>query len=425
MKNEARSGRQQYGCFLIIPLKYDPDTFDRGRLEKVAPCVPLRTMDLNENVKAMFDRGNEAAIGSCHVLPWAALAAPLDGDSGEMGALACTVSDGTGSYDFVFSDSWLYVFHTRVAFLCLSLSFSRMETLKAICNPGSASSSATFFRVDAAGEGHPLDVEGWLADFLEPLGLRKFFDGPSSFLLDTYAYIFAVVPERFSGLEEMRRLTFNLHKMMPLDTPMEDDSEDDIRYVYAVKHQDFGTYRWGCCVSSQTTSYIVADAEMDFAAQRDAQAEDGLPVTLLALYEKYTCLRFTELITRLKKRQIRELKKLMLDFQAYGTVTPANLSRWHNVKQIYAHLLEVNDIKAAIEDIQRKLEVLASHQEQMEQNQRDTVIGIVTVFGIVSILASVLTIVQTLSHGSPLVWTTTVLTAVMLVLITLVALWRR
>ena len=141
-----------------------------------------------------------------------------------------------------------------------------------------------------------------------------------------------------------RRLPFNLHKMMPIDAPIEDMSEEDIRYVYAVKHQTFNTYRWGCCVASQTISYVVADEAMDFATERDTQADDGLPVVLLSLYEKYTCLRFTELITHLDKGQIKHLKNLMLKFQAFGTVAPANLSRWHNVKQIYAHLLEVNDI---------------------------------------------------------------------------------
>ena len=87
-------------------------------------------------------------------------------------------------------------------------------------------------------------------------------------------------------------------------------------------------------------------------------------MVLLALYEKYTCLRFTERIAQMDKGQIRHLKalkKLMLQFQAFGTVTPANLSRWHNVKQIYAYLLEVNDIPAAIQDISSKLNLSLIH----------------------------------------------------------------
>ena len=164
---------------------------------------------------------------------------------------------------------------------------------------------------------------------------------------------------------------------------------------------------------------------MNFTAQRDAQAADGLPVVLLSLYEKYTCLRFTELITRMKKEQIKELKNLMLNFQAFGTVTPANLSRWHNVKQIYANLLDVNDIPAASQDISVKLSILTAHQEAIERARSETVINLINLFGIVSILASVLSIVQILADGDLLIWASTIFTAIMLALVTVLAILRR
>lgn len=111
----------------------------------------------------------------------------------------------------------------------------------------------------------------------------------------------------------------------------------------------------------------------------------------------------------------------MLKFQAFGTVTPANLSRWHNVKQIYAYLLQVNDISAAIQDISGKLNILTEHQQEIERARSETVINIITVFGIVSILASVLSIVQILSGGDLLIWASTVLTTAALILITVIA----
>ncbi len=425
MLNEEQKKQVQYGCFLIIPLKYDPAAFDLVKLEKIGVYQSLTTMDLNENIKAMLERANEAAVGSCYKVACPHLAAGLCGTEVSMEAQRFLVTEEGRTYSFELAASYLYVFHTQVAFLCLSLSFAEMEALKAICNPGSAYSSAAFHWIGPSGEKHPFSVESWLTDFCTPLGLRKFFDGNSSFLLDSYAYIFAVVPERFDTLEEMQKITFNLHKMMPIDAPIEDMSEEDIRYVYAVKHQAFNTYRWGCCVASQTISYVVADEAMDFATERDTQADDGLPVVLLSLYEKYTCLRFTELITHLDKGQIKHLKNLMLKFQAFGTVAPANLSRWHNVKQIYAHLLEVNDIPAAIQDISSKLNILTEHQQEIERARSETVINIITIFGIVSILASVLSIVQILSGGDILIWASTILTTIMLILVTAAAVWSR
>lgn len=414
-----------YGCFLIVPLKYDTDTIDRSVLEQIGQLVPMHTMDLNENIKAMLEPSGQAAVGTGYIIPAGTLTAPLASSRGEAAGQTFLVSLHNSAYPFSLGDSWLYVFHTRVAFLCLSLSFSQMETLKTICNPGWAYNPAVFSWLDAAGEPHTFSVEQWLSDLLQPLGFHKFFDGDSSYLLDSYVYSFTVVPRWFDGLEQIRKITFNLHKMMPPDTPMEDLAEEDIRYVYAAKNQEQNAYRWGCCVTSQTISYVVADETMNLEAQREAQAADGLPVVLLALYEKYTCLRFTQLITGMRKNQIKELKELMLNFQAFGTVTPANLSRWHNVKQIYANLLEVNDIPVAIQDISIKLSILTARQEALEHARSETVINLITLFGIVSILASVLSIVQILSDGNAVIWISTILTTVMLALVTTLAILRR
>lgn len=419
---QERETKVQYGAFLAIPLKYDPEELAGDYLEKNVSYTPLTTMDLNENIKAMLDRSNGEAVGACYRVDRRVLTATLDQGTD---ARSFRVSNAQGTYDFQLSDSYLYVFHTRIAFLCLSLSFSQMEALRAICNPGFASNEATFTWLDAHGGSHGFSMEQWLEALLQPFGLRKFFDGPSSFLLDAYAHIFALVPDRFQTLEEMRKITFRLHKMLPVDSSMEDESEEDLRYVYGVKDQNLHTYRWGCCIASQTVSYVVADANMDFAHEREAQAQDGLPVVLLSLYEKYTCLRFTELIKRLPKGKAKELKDLMLKFQAFGTVTPANLSRWHNVKQLYAHLLEVNDIATAVQDISSKIGILTAHQEEIQRARSEAVINIITIFGIVSILASVLSIVQILSGGDLLIWASTILTTVMLVLTTVIALWHR
>ena len=424
MDDQMKNGAAAYGCFLIIPLKYERDSFKQIQLEKIGRSVPVTTMDLNENIKAMLSPGDETAAGTGYIISRDALTAQMISGEDRDAVKDFRVVDKSGEFTFELSDSWLYVFRTRVAFLCLNLSFNKIETLQAICNPGWAYNPAEFFWNDPMGESHPFSVEKWLSDFLSPLGIQKFFDGESSYLLDAYTYIFTVVPQWFENLEQMRKPVFNLHKMMPLDIESEDEAEEDIRYVYAARNQEKDAYRWGCCVTSQTISYIVADEAMDFEAERRAQASDGLPVVLLALYEKYTCLRFAEL-TRMNKGKIKELKELMLNFQAFGTVTPANLSRWHNVKQIYANLLEVNDIPAAIEDISTKLNILTAHQEAVEHARSETIINLITIFGIVSILASVLSIVQILADGDLLIWVSTILTTVMLALVTALAIIRR
>ena len=75
----------------------------------------------------------------------------VDGKDGEIIRNFRAVDDN-GKFTFELSGSWIYIFHTRVAFLCLNLSFDRIETLQAICNPGWAYNPAEFFWSDPAGE---------------------------------------------------------------------------------------------------------------------------------------------------------------------------------------------------------------------------------------------------------------------------------
>lgn len=404
----------KYGCYLIVPLKYDEDSFDYARLEGICTRMHLRTMDVNENVKSMFNGSGELQIGAGYAVPRETLLQELC--AGAESAF-CRVTAEGNSYEFRILPSYLYVFHTQTAFLCLGLSFARMEALSAICNPGYAENGATYAWVDGEGKETAFSLEERLASFCSRLGLRKFFDGHSPMLLEAYTYMLALTPQAFETLEEIRRITFNLHQMMPLEQVIEDESEADIRYVYAVKNQERGTYRWGCCVASQTISYVVADPELELEREMQVQAEDGLPIVILSMYEKYTCLRFGQLLSELDMRRLarmRQIKGQMLRFQAFGTVSPANLSRWNNVRQIYAYLLEVNDIPTAVQDISFKLNILSEHQQANEHRRNETIVNLITIFGIVSILASVLSIMQILAEGDALVWAVTGITSLSL-----------
>lgn len=394
----------KYGAYLVLPLKYDE--LNTEELDKVCPAVRVDTTDINENIRIMFNGSGDMRVGTVRFLSKDTLMTHLGGEN-------CRIRSENKSYSFSLMPSYLYHFHTSVAFLCLGLAVESMEALYAICNPGFAASTAVYSYTDNSGQKHSFDLGRWLEDFLRHFGLKTFFEGPSSMLLEYYCYTLALTDKRFDSLEELRRKTFNLHQMVSVDTENEDDSEEDIRYVYAVKNQPEGNYRWGICVSSQTINYIVADPSMDLAAEMATQAKDGMPLVALALYEKYTCLRFTELIAEggKKSEKLHKLKDLMLKFQTFGAVNPANISRWNNVRQIFAYLQEVCGIVNAVEDIGRKLNILTEQQREIEQSRSDSIMNLITVFGIVSILASVLSIIQILCDGNPAIWIGTVLTS--------------
>lgn len=89
-------------------------------------------------------------------------------------------------------------------------------------------------------------------------------------------------------------------------------------------------------------------------------------------------------------------------------------------------MIETNGVPAAIEDISHKLNILVEHQQEIETARNDTVAWVLTLFGVVSILASILSIVQILSGGDPMVWFTTIMSSLVILLpVVVVVLLRR
>ncbi len=432
----------KFGSYLIIPFKYDEDS-NFEWLKKNGIQKPLTTMDINEAIKQTINAENTANVTLRYQIPVSVLEREILGicDSGTK-ELYVRRSDSSGSVPysgqetddlgtdtFEFLPAYIYIFHTQVAFFCLGITYEFVEILKRICNPGYADRHALYYYRDKEGELCEFSLDDRIIELCGKAGLYGSFKSGASVFLEAYTYTTAVRKERFATLEEMRQITFNLHLMSEPDVPVEDESEEDVRYVYAVKDQYFGTYRWGCCVSSQTVSYVVADNALDIKGEMDNQAEDGVPIVLLALYQKYTCLRFTELLAIMDKKKVKRLRwlrKQMLEFRAYGTISPANISRWHNVKKIYQHVIETNGIPEAINDTSNALNMLAEHQKEIETARNDTVVGIITIFGIVSILASMLTIIQILSGGGQLEWLAAIISCLSIVFIViLVIMWQR
>lgn len=401
--------KAKLGSFLLVPLKYNGDCFSAEWLNKNTCRIPFTTSDINESVKQTINAENTANVVNHYKLDINILSKRIYGKTSEnISTLSFWVSDNDikdKSADNLveISDLDIYIFHTQVAFLSVGIKYNNMNVLNTICNLGYAKRISSYYFENEDKNICSFDLEKELKDICHMAGLQVFLESECSIFLDSYIFTLAMIEKRFKNLETIRQATFNLHLMQNLENPVEDESEEDINYVYAVKAQSLGSYRWGCCVTSQTMSYIVADSEMNFEAEMAEQLESNITVILLALYQKYTCLRFRELLAITDKKKInrlRILKRQMLEFKAYGTITPANLSRWHNVKQIYKHIIETNEINQAVENIGTTLEILAEHQKELENDKSSKIMGLITLFGVVSIPASVLSIIDYLSGGN-------------------------
>lgn len=241
-------------------------------------------------------------------------------------------------------------------------------------------------------------------------------DDNTDIFRESYWFNAAIVSTRFKKLETLERLSYNAHRFIPLETEFEDSSEKDIRYVFGAKDVKQHDYRWGCCVSSQSISYVYGkDPDITDSVETKSSFEDyiwihvksDLPLTIIALFQKYVCIKINDLIYEKiktgshKEENIREIKREVLKVRAYETYTPSQISRWNNVCEIYRLLLEINGVNDYMKDIQDKVDLLDEELDRVSAERENKIMNIIALFGALSIIASVLTIVDFIK-GSPI-----------------------
>ena len=131
----------KYHSYIIVPLKFN---------EKVTPDLePLvvDSMDFTENVKELFKAGAPSQMCSAYQCP------PIvEGD----------IHIHREELRFNVTDSYLFVFRTKVAFLALGVAYDAIETLQQIRNPGYNETAAVYF--NDAGQGFDFEGESRTVD---------------------------------------------------------------------------------------------------------------------------------------------------------------------------------------------------------------------------------------------------------------------
>ncbi len=245
---------------------------------------------------------------------------------------------------------------------------------------------------------------------------------------ESYLLNAAFTDRRYDELEELDRATFNVHKLIGVEEDFTDASEADIAYTYGARDVENKTFRWGCCISSQSISFVYGPSNSNYDTSirksikpaeelsvKDmlATAEDDLLLTILALYQTQTCRMLSESIQRelhekgAKQKSIRAIKNEVLRFRAYDTITPSQISRWNNVCETYRYLLQMNGVEEAFSDVSEKVSLIDEEIERISAERQNYFATIIAVFGLTSIVASVLQIVDYVEPQDPtmLLWT--------------------
>lgn len=408
----------RYGSYLLIPLKYDRSEFDFAHLEQsLGAPVPIQSTDISESVMQTVNPPQTAHSVFRYVIPQSHLIQIMTGVAfpGAQPALYTYVpneepdlSAGLEDFRFHVADSELFLFSTNVAFLCLGFTYPNMAVLRSIYNLGFTVSKSVF--CFSAPDGlTPFDPFGNIRSYVCSFGLIPFSKPDAPLFVEAHLFNVGVVRDRFADLDLLRKGAFNLHLMEDLDHLAEDESEEDIHFTYAVKNQPLMSHRFGYCITSQTISYLSAQPELDLIGEMEDQRENILPLILLALYQKYTCLRFRELLSALppnNREALLKLKLNMMEFQAYGAFPPADMSRWHNIKQTYKYILAASDIPAAVSDLSLAIHILDEREKEFEEQQEkereeksNLVLYLISLFGVISIPESILSFVMYFMEG--------------------------
>lgn len=321
-------------------------------------------------------------------------------------------------------DIQLAAFANGIGFLMLSFQTTDEEIKKAygFINPG--------YLVDQDANIQQNFIADINAKVLSQSGFEIYVSGDDKKLAIKESYLLnaAFTDCRFENLETIDKATFNVHKLIRLGEDFEDASESDITYAYGARDVENKTYRWGCCISSQSISFVYGPGNSNYDTEKKQAItssanlsmdqmivlmEEDLLTTLLVLYQKYTCTLLTEKIHTLVRagvggrKSAQKIKSETLYFKAYDTIAPSQISRWNNVCETYRNLLEMNGVPEALQDVSDSIEVINEEMERISAGQQDLFATILAVFGLISIVAAVLQVVDYVQPGDPtmLFWT--------------------
>ena len=339
------------------------------------------------------------------------------------------------SKEYQLDDLQFFIFNNGIAFITTYLSYQNKDVDKIyqFINPGYVQDkSKDINRIqDALLNALEEKVFGCIQEKLR-VTLSWFTQDEKSkryIIKEAYRLNIASLPKRFEDNEIPKRIAYNGHRLVDLTRDFRDASEEDVEYATGAKDVDDEHYGWGCAITSQEISYAYGPGPGK-TKPRDKKglwerSEDDLLLTMIVMYQKYTCMIFNEKIhqrftseeRRLKgEASLRDLKREALEFISYGTLAPSQISRWNNVCETYRSLQKQNGVNEALEEISQKITLLNEEQDRIDGERESRVSMIITAFGLISIIAAALQTLDYISTGNPLMIAGFLVTCVAMIL---------
>ena len=411
------------GLYIILPLRYQ-GSFQSITVDKEDPELPeltFDTSDFTELLSVKCRNGNFVKRVSVN------------------SKLQETVEAWNGkaetSKKYQIDDLQFFIFNNGIAFITVYLSYKNKDVnqIYKFIDPGYVQESNDKEKSvqDVLLEALEEKVFGLvqkkmkitLSWFIQDKDSRKYI------IKEAYRLNIASLPKRFENNEIPKRIAYNGHRLVDVTRDFEDVSEMDVEYATGAKDVEDEHYGWACAITSQEISYAYGPGPGK-TEPRDknglwVRSEDDLLLTMIVMYQKYTCMIFNERIhqrfigesSRFKREEsLRNLKREALEFISYGTLAPSQVSRWNNVCETYRSLQKQNGVNELLEEISQKITLLNEEQDRIDGERESRVSMIITVFGLVSIISATLQMLDYISTGRPLMIIGFLATSVIMIL---------
>lgn len=430
-QNTTAPGNIDRGLYIILPLRYQ-GSFQSILVDKEDPELPeltFDTSDFTELLSVKCRNGNFVKRFSVN----SKLQEIVEAWNGK----------AETSKKYQIDDLQLFIFNNGIAFITVYLSYKNKDVnqIYKFINPGYVQESNDKEKLvqdvllealeEKVFELVQKKMKITLSWFIQDKDSRKYI------IKEAYRLNIASLPKRFEDNEIPKRIAYNGHRLVDVTKDFEDVSEMDVEYATGAKDVEDEHYGWACAITSQEISYAYGP-RLGKTEPRDkkglwVRSEDDLLLTMIVMYQKYTCMIFNERIhqrfigesSRLKREEsLRNLKREALEFISYGTLAPSQISRWNNVCETYRSLQKQNGVNELLEEISQKITLLNEEQDRIDGERESRVSMIITVFGLVSIISATLQMLDYISTGRPLMIIGFLATSVIMILFFLTMIYK-
>ena len=413
-QNTTAPGNIDRGLYIILPLRYQ-GSFQSITVDKEDPELPeliFDTSDFTELLSVKCRNGNFVKRVSVN--------------SKLQETIEAWNRKAETSKKYQVDDLQFFIFNNGIAFITIYLSYQNKDVDKIyqFIHPGYVQDKSEDINLIQKVFGCIQKKSGvTLSWFTQDEKTKRYI------IKEAYRLNIASLPNRFEDNEIPKRIAYNGHRLVDLTRDFRDASEEDVEYATGAKDVDDEHYGWGCAITSQEISYAYGPGPGK-TKPRDKKglwerSEDDLLLTMIVMYQKYTCMIFNEKIhqrftseeRRLKgEASLRDLKREALEFISYGTLAPSQISRWNNVCETYRSLRKQNGVNEALEEISQKITLLNEEQDRIDGERESRVSMIITAFGLISIIAAALQTLDYISTGNPLMIAGFLVTCVAMIL---------